>query len=282
MLIIRYKPRFGATEQKGKLMHSGETIPKRRSAGLIMRAAMLVALVGVMAPLRPAPAPAAEDVTIFSAHLPPYAMKGEAKNGFVAEVAQEMARRVGASDELVFKPWGRVYRQIQSGPKSLLAPIARTEQREDKLKWVAPVYPDRMAVFSYGDHGESITLEEAAKRGPVAVQKDSLMHELAKKRGIENLEVTANLDSIARKVAVGRIKYWLSLESLATYSLEGEGYDPEKLVVGEVINEFTVYIGASPDLTEDELQPWREAFDAMKADGTYDAIMADYGFDGSS
>lgn len=228
--------------------------------------------------LRPLPAAATDDLKIFSADLPPYAMRNADKPGVVAEVAQELAYRVGQSDKLTFMPWGRVYRKVQKGPDVLLAPIARTPQREDKLNWVVPVFPDRMVLFSYGEDAEAKNLAAAAETGPIAVQKGSLMHELAEKRGIENLAVTAKIGSIARKIAAGRVKYWLSLESLAVFSLIDEGYDPDKLVAGEVISEFTVYIGASPDVGEARMQPWREAFEAMKADGTYDAIMAKYGF----
>jgi len=236
-------------------------------------AAAVAALVGVAAPVQ------AQDLKITSAHLPPYSMKGEDKQGFVAEVAREIAERVGNPTDLHYSSWSRVYKTIQSKPNRLLAPIARTPQREDKLSWVVPVFPDRMVLLTYGEDAEELTLKEAAEKGTVGVQQDSLMHELAKKRGIDssNLDVSGDLTSIARKFAAGRIDAWLSLESLAIFSMREEGVDTGPLTVGEVVNEFTVYIGGSPGLSEDVKQEWRDAFEAMKEDGTYDEIMSKYG-----
>jgi len=223
----------------------------------------------------------AQELKLLSADLPPYSMKSGEKQGFVAEVAQEIARRIGQPPELHYAPWSRVYREVQTQPNRLLAPIARTPQREDKFTWVVPVFQDRMVLFTYGEDADPMTLKEAAAAGRVAVQQDSLMHELARKRGIENLDVTPELKLIARKMGVGRVQAWLSLESLAVFSLLQEGYDPDKLVAGEVISEFPVTIAGSPDLKPDQVKPWREAFEAMKADGTYDKIMAKYGFGAS-
>lgn len=227
-----------------------------------------------------APTPvAAKDLRIMSAHLPPYSMNEEgSKPGFVAEVAREMARRVGQSDKLHYASWSRVYNSIQKRDDRLLAPIARTAAREDKLNWVVPVFPDRMVLITYGGSGEPVSLKEASEQGIIGVQQDSLMHELAEKKGIDNLDVSGDLNSIARKFAAGRVDFWLSLESLAIFSLKEEGYDPEKVEVVDVINEFDIYIGGSPNLTKADMRPWRDAFESMKADGTYDKIMAKYGF----
>ncbi|WP_176758672.1 substrate-binding periplasmic protein [Limimonas halophila] len=233
----------------------------------------VAALLGTGAPVQ------AKDLKILSAHLPPYSMKGEDKQGFVAEVAQEIAERVGNPTKLHYASWSRVYKTIQNKPNRLLAPIARTPQREDKLSWVVPVFPDRMVLLTYGDDAEKLSLQEAAKQGIVGVQQDSLMHELAKKRGIKskNLDVSGDLTSIARKFAAGRIDAWLSLESLAVFSMKEQGLDTDPMKVGETISEFTVYIGGSPGLSDKVKQRWRDAFEAMKKDGTYEEIMAKYG-----
>lgn len=220
----------------------------------------------------------AQELKLLSADLPPYSMLNSDKTGFVAEVAVEIAKRIGQPTKLNYAPWSRVYRETQEQPNRVLAPIARTPQREDKFTWIVPVFQDRMVVLTYGDGASPMTLKEAAATGKLAVQQDSLIHELARKRGLTNLDVTPELKLIARKIAAGRATAWLSLESLAVFSLAEEGLDPDKLVVGETINEFLVTIAGSPTLKPSQVAPWREAFQAMKDDGTYGDIMAKYGF----
>lgn len=220
----------------------------------------------------------AQELKILSAHLPPYSMNEGDQPGFVREVAQELAQRVGQSDAVSYSSWSRVYNEVQTQPHRLLAPVARTAQREDQLSWVVEVFPDRMVMLTYGEGAEPTTLDEAANDGIMGVQQDSLMHEMAEARGMTNLDVSGDLNSIARKFGAGRIKSWLSLESLAIFSMLEEGVDTDKVVVGEVINEFGIYVGGSPDLTDAEMQPWRDAFAEMQEDGSYDTIMAKYGF----
>ncbi|WP_176758673.1 substrate-binding periplasmic protein [Limimonas halophila] len=216
---------------------------------------------------------------ILSADIPPYSIKDGETQGFVAEVAKEIARRVGQSPELNYSSWSRVYKAIQTQPNRLLAPIARTPQREEKLTWVVPVYPDRMVVMTYGEDAEKLSLKEAAEKGMVGVQQDSLMHELAKKRGIDasNLDISGDTATPARKLAAGRIDAWLVLESMAMMTMKQEGIDPGPAKIGEVIKEFTIYIGGSPDLPDQVVKRWRDAFEAMKKDGTYAEIMSMYG-----
>ncbi|SDG44331.1 amino acid ABC transporter substrate-binding protein, PAAT family [Limimonas halophila] len=244
------------------------------------RAARALTLAATLAVLAVAGAAKADDLKVLSAHLPPYSMDVEdGKRGFVAEVAKEIARRVGAPTELHYAPWARVYRAVRERENRLLAPIARTPQREDELSWVVPVFPDRMVVFTHGEDAEPLTLAEAREQDLIGVQRGSLMHELLKKRGVEadKLQVQARQAETARLLARDRVDAWVSLESLAVFAMKEAGLDPEKLVYGETIDSYTIYIGGSPGLPETVKQRWREAFEAMKRDGTYQEIMAKYG-----
>lgn len=250
------------------------TASARSAARIALAAGAAAAFLGIWS----TPGAKAQEMTILSAHLPPYSMNNESQPGFVREVAEELARRVGQPDDVAYSSWSRVYNEVRNRPDRLLAPVARTAQREDLLSWVVEVFPDRMVVLTYGDNAAPMTLEEAASDGIMGVQQDSLMHELVKERGVENVDVSGDLNSIARKFGAGRINSWLSLESLAIFSMMEEGIDTDKVVIGEVINEFGIYIGGSPDLSESQMQPWRDAFAEMKDDGSYATIMAKYGF----
>jgi len=222
---------------------------------------------------------AAGDLKILSSHLPPYSMDTDSgKRGFVAEITKEIARRVGVEPELHYAPWARVYKAVRQREDRLLAPIARTEQREDDLSWVVPIYPEKMVVFT--DAGtRAMTLQEAAGTGLIGVQRNSSMHELLRDRGIDEskLVVSADQKESAKLLDRGRIDAWVSLESLAIFAMKEAGLDPDDLVYGETLTEFTIYIGGSPGLSEDMKTRWREAFRDMKADGTYQEIMSSYG-----
>ncbi|SDG44355.1 amino acid ABC transporter substrate-binding protein, PAAT family [Limimonas halophila] len=244
-----------------------------RAAGAVTIAAMLAVLPGDGAA-------DASDLKILSAHLPPYSMDTQdGKRGFVAEIAKEIARRVGNPTELHYAPFARVYKAVREREKRLLAPIARTPKREDELSWVVPVFPDRMVVVTYGEDAEPLTLAEALDAGLVGVQRNSAMHQMLQARGVDEskLIVSADQRESARLLSLGRIDAWLSMESFAMYAMQEAGHDPEKLVYGETLKELTIYIGGSPGLSEAVKERWREAFRAMKNDGTYQRIMGHYG-----
>lgn len=227
----------------------------------------------------PAPDAQAQDMKILSAHVPPYAMdEDDMPNGFVADIVQELAQRVGQSDEIHFSSWSRVRDELESEPNRLLAPLVRTPEREDTASWVVPVFEDRMVVLSYGDGAQEMTLDDAEQAGFIGVQQNTVMHEMLEERGIENLDVDGDQEALARKLAAGRLASWVSLESMALFAMQLEGIDPSKIVYGEVLGTLDVYIAGSSSLSDGDLAPWREAFEEIKADGTYDAILADYGF----
>jgi len=247
-----------------------------RAIGLGLGRALLAVMLlwGVTSPA------AAGDLKILSSHLPPYSMDADSgERGFVAEITKEIARRVGAPAELHYAPWARVYKAVRERDNRLLAPIARTDQREEDLTWVVPVFPDRMVVFTKGPDADRLTLEDARENGLIGVQRGSLMHELLKNRGVppSRLVVSTHQADTARLLEEGRVDSWVSLESLAIFAMKEAGLDPGSLVYGETIDTYTIYIGGSPGLSEDVKKRWREAFEAMKADGTYQEIMSSYG-----
>jgi len=245
-----------------------------RSARRLGPAVAIALMTGAAAPA------AAGELKILSSHLPPYSMDREnGERGFVAEITREIARRVGADPELHYAPWARVYKAVRHRPNRLLAPVARTPEREEELSWVVPVFPDRMVVVTHGEDAAPLTLDEAREAGLIGVQRNSAMHQLLKSRDVDDskLLVSADQKESARLLSIGRIDAWLSMESFAVYAMKQVGHDPHKLVFGETLKELTIYIGGSPGLPDAVKQRWRDAFRAMKRDGTYQEIMAEYG-----
>jgi len=69
----------------------------------------------------------------------------------------------------------------------------------------------------------------------------------------------------------------ISLRALAIHSMEGAGFDPRRLVSGEVLDRFDVSIAATLDMPDDVIGEMRGVFAKMRQDGTVETILTAYG-----
>ena len=54
------------------------------------------------------------------------------------------------------------------------------------------------------------------------------------------------------------------------------GGDVGRLNIGQVVRRSEIWFAASRDLPEAEITRWRRGFDEVRADGTYDRLLARY------
>ena len=63
---------------------------------------------------------------------------------------------------------------------------------------------------------------------------------------------------------------------MVLYGYREVGGDVTSLNIGQIVRRSDIYLAASKDLPAAEIERWRGAFEALKADGTVDRIIASY------
>ena len=78
------------------------------------------------------------------------------------------------------------------------------------------------------------------------------------------------------KLLEGRLDAWLSYVSLVKWECAKVGCEPDGLAYSEPFGLFRFFLVTSIETREEVIAPYREAFRAMRSDGTYDRLIRKY------
>lgn len=249
-----------------------------RTLTLFLAAALaLLAHTGVQAQ------PRAKEMRLLAAELPPYTFQippasvaetPGVDQGFVYEVVSEMAKRVGHTGLIEFLPWGEAQRIAQTRPNIGILALTRTPEREDRYRWLARIVTDDLILV--GGQGIDVSSLDKVKDRPVGVLGRSGAEALLKERGFTRIRPQPEEWLNARLMQQRRIDAWLAPRLMVIYAMREVGGNLEVLNFGEIVRKSEIYLAASKDLPDAEAQKWEQAFEAVKADGTYQRIADEY------
>ena len=73
-----------------------------------------------------------------------------------------------------------------------------------------------------------------------------------------------------------RLDAWLAPRLMIIYATAETRGDLAALTFGEIVRSSEIWFAGSRDLPDAEVAKWQKAFDAVKADGTYQRIADQY------
>ncbi|HEX5394069.1 MAG TPA: transporter substrate-binding domain-containing protein [Rhodocyclaceae bacterium] len=224
-----------------------------------------------------APTHAAEPMHLVSLEFPPYytiVEEGKPLSGFSYEILQELARRVGTSTEVEILPVARAVDAMMKTP-NWLGTATMTEARKPLFTWIAEVARDQLVIAT--PKGKRVaTLEDLPKDARLGVLLASTMEKLVNDRGFKQVSPvrveTLNLEKLKKN----RLDAWLSYASLIKYESSKAGLPLDSFEYSEPVGVFHFYLVTSKETKEEVYGPYRDAFRAMRKDGTYDRIVKKY------
>ncbi|WP_168173691.1 ABC transporter substrate-binding protein [Thalassospira sp. TSL5-1] len=122
-----------------------------------------------------------------------------------------MARKLFEDAGLSFieqpqQPWKRAYQETIYGPRHVIYPTTRTEEREDKLKWVGPISRTFWNLYSRKNSvwaGRKIA--DIFKSARIGVTLGSAREHYLRKRGAKNVVAVARDDQLFAMLNANRI-----------------------------------------------------------------------------
>lgn len=215
----------------------------------------------------------------YAANISPtaYARNGVFQ-GYAIEIMNEVVRRLGYPQHtILLLPLKRALEDTRNNEKALLANIVRNPEREKHYKWL---YKIRDITFHYVTlkGRKPVTHETAVNLRSVGVLSSAAVHEaLRKQRGI-HIQTTHNDAINLRMLVAGRIDAWFTSSVLLTGAMKKvRNVQLDDLWVSEPVEgSDSIYAAAGLGMPDEEVQRWRDAFNSMNKDGTYQAIMAKY------
>ena len=242
--------------------------------------------------LTPAPAantgtgsPAAGTVTdaglrIITEDFPPFNYAGPDGKvaGLSTEVVDGILARLNQKAPIEILPWSEGYELALAGPRIVLYSTVRTGERESLFKWVGPVAAIDYTL--YGLNGSRLqvnSLEAAKKAGLIGVVKDDARYQFLVENQFGNLLTCENETQCIWNLTAGTTDLLLG-SSLSTPVIAHKvGIDPSSIEALYTIRTVPLYIAFSRDTPDTVIAAWQGALDAMKRDGSFDAILAKYG-----
>ena len=112
----------------------------------------------------------AEKYAIITTHEPPLNFSigdishahGNQVTGFTTDIVREILKRTNNTTVIELLPWARGYRTIQKEKNVFLFSMSRSEERENKFKWIGPIAFKKQLLFAKKGSGIVInSLEDA-------------------------------------------------------------------------------------------------------------------------
>ncbi len=231
-----------------------------------------------------APAAPATDagIRIITEDLPPFNFAGPdgKATGQATEVVTAILTRLDQKATIEILPWNEGYSAALAGPKVALYSTGRTEERENLFKWVGPVTAYDFTFYKRnGSEIELYSVEAAGKTGTIGVVKEDARHQFLKQNAVTNV-VTCNTDAECLRLLLdNKTDLWFGSSVNAPSVAAKAGVSPLSFTKVYTVRTVPMYIAFSKDTPDHVITEWQEALDALKKDGTYDAIRQKYGLD---
>lgn len=236
----------------------------------------------LLALLLAAPSAVAAELRLVTGELPPYAFHvppptvaeaGEPM-GLVYEVVRETAWRIGHSGTVEFWPWSYAQELASTQPNVGILALTRSPEREDKYRWLVNVVTDDLVLI--GGAGVDARDLDALKDRPVGVLRRSGAEALLRERGFSRIQPAGEEWVNAQRMRDRLIDAWLAPRLMVLYAYREVGGDVATLNIGQIVRRSEIWLAASRDVSDQEAARWQSGFEQLRADGTYDAILARY------
>ena len=231
---------------------------------------------------------AAQSYTLMTTQPSKVAEGEKSTENFFVEITNETFLRSGLTLKTKKGHWIRNQKKVSSASakeKLLIVPLTRTKEREAHYDWILPI-SDYQLQFITTDQSIDVSNIEALKNLPICVYRESPAESKLKELGFTNIHAKVqeqicfkNLSkSLNKETGKNRINLMLAHGKVAaTQGFKIINADPEELIYGTSFPTEIVYLASSRNaVSETDKKKLNQAFEAIKADGTFNRIYNSY------
>jgi len=195
--------------------------------------------------------------------------------GQAVEIVKEIQKRIQDTTPIEVMPWARGYDLVQKEANVMLFSTTRTEAREKLFQWVGPVaVNDWVFVAKKGSPITISSLDDAKKVGSIGAYKNDSRELFLKEQGFTNVDSVDDPATLLKKLVSGRNDLWLSDKDEYKEVAKANKVDAADLTPLYTVKRTELYMAFSQGTDAGTIQKWQKAYDDLKADGTYEKIVA--------
>ncbi|MCP4024328.1 MAG: ABC transporter substrate-binding protein, partial [Desulfobacteraceae bacterium] len=152
-------------------------------------------------------------------------------------------------------------------------PLARVPKREKDYVWVIDVMPSNLVFASLS--GKPITLLMAKKLNKILVQQDTPPEFFLRANNFNNIHTVTDSSLIPVMLESKRGDAWFGDKNVTISTVLNTPFG-SRMIFGPSVKNNRIYIGASKNISPILVEKYREVFNEIKKDGTYELIMNRY------
>ena len=169
---------------------------------------------------------------------------GDQMTGIIGDFINESLNEV-AIIQIKVLPWPRAQIEVQQEKNSMIAPMGRTIERENKFKWLTKVFDDPVCVFTVKPNKAMNSIEDIKSLNKIGFTMGVGYLYKAKENGLSDKIIT-NYESQenAKQLKEGIINAWFSGTLSAKNQWKMQKLDVNQLQCGKAITNQQISIAA--------------------------------------
>lgn len=185
--------------------------------------------------------------------------------GAAYEMVAELAKQIpGLQLQPVVAPLVRAFKDLEVRGPSLIIPPARIPSREGMLRWVVPLIPVRLMLFTRADSPHDIATLERARELEIGILSAPGLEEAYRAAGLKKLKLLPNNERALKMLLSDRLAAVLTADCSVYALLKQAGVPRDRIREGAVLSAVTLWLAASKNYPEDELRQWQAAAEKRK------------------
>jgi polar amino acid transport system substrate-binding protein len=169
--------------------------------------------------------------------------------------------------------WSNGYQLALINPNFCLFTMDRTDIRENLFQWVGPIGTN--TTWFYTKNGSDITItsiEDAKNLPSICTVNSWFSTQYLQKLGFSNLVTDSYPDFLTEKLINGEVSAFVCSDVTFPDILKQAGYESHNVIPAISLMSSDFYIGFSNSTSKTIVDQWQSTFNAIKLDGTYNAI----------
>jgi polar amino acid transport system substrate-binding protein len=211
-----------------------------------------------------------------TAHLPPLSIENDAdRPGALYEVVAELCKRTGHTLDTQFVPWKRAIHLASATRATAVFPLTRVPGRERHFRWLVPLYDEHYVFLTPRGRAFDVRNPENMKDMRISLIRGSSLKDTLLQMGYKNIVEARSVDEVHRFLVVGMADAAFGERNIVRNSLRSRAAQDD-FDISEPVRRASAWLAGSLDFTQHDAARFERAMKAMKADGTYQAILNRY------
>lgn len=212
---------------------------------------------------------------IYTEQYPPLTFRNNSGviTGFGTDIVSEIMKRNRIFTDIRLSSWSNGYELALNNPNVCLFTMDRTPIRENLFQWVGPIGTNTTWIYTKTGSGVRISsLEDARKLTSIGTVSSWFSTQYLLSLGFTNLVQNGDPDVLAKKLMIGEIDAFVCSGVTFPDILTAAGYHYSQAFPSFRLMSSDYYIAFSLKTPQAIVNQWQTTFEALKSDGTYEAI----------